>query len=85
MTHSGGQVGAGIDLASMQEKSAQYTRGGFKFACTFLCEGALGKTHVIENDDWTIKKPPAGYDSILAIGRISPKKWKECEVEKKRM
>ena len=85
MPHSGGRVGAGIYLASMQEKSAQYTCGSTKFACMFLCEGALGKSHVIERDDWTIKKPPAGYDSVLAIGRISPKKWKNIHVEKKRV
>lgn len=83
MPHSGGRVGSGIYLASMQEKSAQYTRGSNKFACMFLCEGALGKTHVIEDDDWTIKKPPAGYDSILAIGRIAPKAWKDIEVDEK--
>jgi len=83
MPHSGGRVGAGIYLASMQEKSAQYTRGSNKFACMFLCEGALGKAHVIEDDDWSIKKPPPGYDSVLAIGRISPKTWKDIQVEEK--
>jgi len=83
MPHSGGRVGAGIYLASMQQKSAQYTHGGSKFACMFLCEGALGKTHVIEHDDWTIKEPPQGYDSVLAIGQIAPKIWKNIEVDEK--
>jgi len=83
MSHSGGRVGSGIYLASMQQKSAQYTCGSSKFACMFLCEGALGKSHVIEHDDWTIKKPPTGYDSVLATGQIAPKTWKNIKVDKK--
>lgn len=51
MPHSGGRVGAGIYLAGMQEKSAQYTSGyGTRFACMFLCEAPLGKQHQVTSD-----------------------------------
>lgn len=84
MPHSGGRVGKGIYLASMQEKSAGYTTGyGSKYACMFLCEGALGKSHVIEQDDWRITKPPAGHDSVLASGKISPKVWTNITIDGK--
>mmetsp|Transcript_7668 Transcript_7668/g.8851 ORF Transcript_7668/g.8851 Transcript_7668/m.8851 type:complete len:355 (+) Transcript_7668:1-1065(+) len=86
MPHSGGRVGSGIYLASMQQKSAQYTSGyGSKFACMFLCEGALGKPHVIYQDDWTIKKPPTGFDSVLASGQVAPKVWKDLDVDRKQV
>ena len=38
----------------------------------FLAEVALGKEHSIDRDDWTLTKPPAGYDSIVARGRTEP-------------
>ena len=79
MPHSGGRVGAGIYLASMQEKSAQYTSGyGSKFACMFLCEAPLGKSHKITSDGHhasSLKTAPNGYDSVHAIGMTAPKSW----------
>ena len=72
MPHSGGRVGSGIYLASMQEKSAWYTSGyGAKYACMFLCESPLGKQHEVTSDGHhasSLKKAPAGYDSVHAIG-----------------
>ena len=38
----------------------------------FLAEVALGKEHSIDCDDWTLTKPPSGYDSIVARGRTEP-------------
>ena len=38
----------------------------------FLAEVALGKEHGIDRDDWTLTKPPTGYDSIVARGRTEP-------------
>lgn len=38
----------------------------------FLAEVALGKEHGIERDDWSLTKPPGGYDSIVARGRTEP-------------
>lgn len=38
----------------------------------FLNEVALGKQHIINQDDSTIIKPPKGYDSVLAKGRTEP-------------
>ena len=87
MPHSGGRVGAGIYLASMQEKSQQYTSGyGSKFACMFLCEGALGKTHSVTSDGShasSLKKAPKGYDSVHAVGQVTPKSWTETKIEEK--
>ena len=38
----------------------------------FLAEVALGKEHGIDRDDWSLTKPPSGYDSIVARGRTEP-------------
>ena len=38
----------------------------------FLAEVALGKEHGIVHDDWTLTKPPSGFDSIVARGRTEP-------------
>ena len=85
MPHSGGRVGAGIYLASMQEKSAQYTSGyGAKFACMFLCESALGKTHPVTSDGphaSGLRKAPKGFDSVHAVGTVTPKSWSEVKIE----
>lgn len=79
MPHSGGRVGAGVYLAGMQEKSAQYTSGyGAKFACMFLCEAPLGKQHLVTSDGphaSGLKEAPAGFDSVHAMGTMAPPKW----------
>jgi len=87
MPHSGGRVGSGIYLAAMQEKSSQYTSGyGSKFACMFLCESALGKVHKITEDGHhasSLKKAPKGFDSVHAVGTITPKTWKNMDLDGK--
>ena len=85
MPHSGGRVGAGIYLASMQEKSAQYTSScGAKFACMFLCEGAIGKSHTVTSDGSHasgLKKAPKGYESVHAVGSITPASWTQMDID----
>ena len=86
MPHSGGRVGAGIYLASMQEKSASYTSGyGAKYACMFLCEGTLGKIHEVTQDGAPsrFKKAPAGFDSVHAVGSVTPKAWGAMKLDGK--
>eukprot|EP00978_Attheya_sp_CCMP212_P033483 scaffold135193_cov47-Attheya_sp.AAC.1 len=87
MPHSGGRVGAGIYLASMQEKSASYTSGyGAKFACMFLCEGALGKAHTVTQDGShasSLKSAPAGFQSVHAVGKTQPKVWTRTTLDGK--
>ena len=76
MPHSRGRVGRGIYLASEQSKSAFYTRGacyqGQNMGVLFLVEAAMGKAHNVTKDDWGIKGPPPGFDSIIAQGRMEP-------------
>lgn len=40
----------------------------------FLNEVALGMEHHITRDDWTLTKPPDGFDSIVAKGHTEPGK-----------
>lgn len=42
----------------------------------FLVEAALGKQHSITKDDWTIKAPPAGFDSVVARGQQVGAAWR---------
>ena len=87
MPHSGGRVGAGIYLANLQQKSAQYTSGyGSKFACMFLCEAPLGKQHIVDKDGphaSQLKKAPEGCDSVQAVGSVAPKKSKSITIDGK--
>jgi len=89
MPHSGGRVGSGIYLASMQEKSAGYTCGyGSKYACMFLCEAALGKMHEVTSDGYhasSLKKAPKGFDSVHAVGSIRPKKWDDVQLDDRKV
>ena len=87
MPHSGGRVGAGIYLASMQQKSAQYTNHyGTKFGCMFLTEAVLGKPHQVTSDGphaSGLRKAPAGFDSVHAVGTTQPKTWKSMTIDGK--
>lgn len=69
----------------MQEKSAQYTSGyGSKFACMFLVEAALGKTHFIDSDGphaSSLREAPDGFDSVHAKGQISPGEWDSMNIQ----
>uniref|UniRef100_A0A8B9S681 Poly [ADP-ribose] polymerase n=1 Tax=Apteryx owenii TaxID=8824 RepID=A0A8B9S681_APTOW len=85
MPHSGGRVGKGIYFASETSKSG--ARGAGAMGCTsqrvgimLLNEVALGKTYRITQDDPTLCRPPAGYDSVLACGRTEPDPAQDEEV-----
>ncbi|CAG0887462.1 unnamed protein product [Cyprideis torosa] len=80
MPHSGGRVGRAIYFASENSKSAGYTSGtwstgmqmGEMTGIMFLAEVALGNEYSITKDDHTLKKPPTGYDSVVARGHTEP-------------
>ncbi|KAM9410724.1 protein mono-ADP-ribosyltransferase PARP3 isoform 1-T2 [Pholidichthys leucotaenia] len=72
MPHSGGRVGCGIYFASENCKSAGYVRPCKNTGIMFLNEVALGKEHAITKDNPSLKKAPAGYDSVVARGRVEP-------------
>lgn len=38
----------------------------------FLSEVALGKEYTITKDDYSLKKAPSGYDSVVARGENEP-------------
>jgi len=73
MPSAGGRVGAGLYFADMIEKSASYCgltkdRKGI----VLLNEVALGQIHRIQRDDSSLRKPPKGFDSVLAEGTQMP-------------
>ncbi|KAG5275064.1 hypothetical protein AALO_G00143160 [Alosa alosa] len=72
MPHSGGRVGKGIYFASENCKSASYVSTSKGFGIMFLNEVALGREHTITNDDCSLRKPPAGFDSVVARGSQEP-------------
>lgn len=43
-----------------------------KIGVMFLCEVALGKENTITTDDPSLKKPPPGFDSVVARGHYEP-------------
>ncbi|XP_048755793.1 protein mono-ADP-ribosyltransferase PARP3-like isoform X2 [Ostrea edulis] len=81
MPHSGGRVGSGIYFASENSKSAGYVRCAGNTGIMFLNEVALGKEHIITNDDWTLKSAPAGYDCIIAKGWTEPDPKKDVKLK----
>ncbi|ETW05310.1 hypothetical protein H310_04263 [Aphanomyces invadans] len=76
MPSAGGRVGKGIYLADMLAKSRQYVHptqfDGTQTGCLFLVETALGDIHEITQDDPSLTKPPAPFDSVLAKGTTYP-------------
>ncbi|KNC47884.1 poly polymerase family [Thecamonas trahens ATCC 50062] len=73
MPSAGGRVGKSLYHASMAQKSAQYIRtapDGEGFF--FLDEVVMGRTSELLADDWSLRAPPSGYDSIRAMGTIEP-------------
>ncbi|GAA6215794.1 poly [ADP-ribose] polymerase 3-like isoform X1 [Lates japonicus] len=72
MPHSGGRVGCGIYFASENSKSACYVRTSKNTGVMFLNEVALGKEYTITKDDCSLRKAPAGYDSVVARGTVEP-------------
>jgi len=81
MPHSGGRVGRGIYFASEHAKSAAYVGTVQNTGIMFLSEVALGKQNVITNDDSSLRKPPNGYDSVLAKGRQEPDPSKDTSIK----
>ncbi|XP_062853048.1 protein mono-ADP-ribosyltransferase PARP3 [Trichomycterus rosablanca] len=81
MPHSGGRVGSGIYFASENEKSAGYVRTSKNIGIMFLNEVALGKEYTITKDDYSLKKAPNGYDSVVARGRKEPDSSMDVEIE----
>ncbi|XP_034551580.1 protein mono-ADP-ribosyltransferase PARP3 [Notolabrus celidotus] len=72
MPHSGGRVGRGIYFASENSKSAGYVGCCKTTGVMFLSEVALGKEHTITRDNSSLKKAPAGCDSVVARGSVEP-------------
>ncbi|XP_066284535.1 protein mono-ADP-ribosyltransferase PARP3-like isoform X1 [Branchiostoma lanceolatum] len=73
MPHSGGRVGRGIYFASENSKSAAYVGcASDNVGIMFLNEVALGKEKRITRDDSSLTKAPAGFDSVVAVGRREP-------------
>ncbi|NP_956795.1 protein mono-ADP-ribosyltransferase PARP3 [Danio rerio] len=81
MPHSGGRVGRGIYFASENSKSAGYVRPSNKIGIMFLNEVALGKEYTITRDDPSLRKAPAGYDSVIARGNQEPDPSKDVFIE----
>ncbi|XP_066927889.1 protein mono-ADP-ribosyltransferase PARP3-like [Clytia hemisphaerica] len=82
MPHSGGRVGRGIYFASEHSKSAAYvgsSRDGT--GIMFLNEVALGKQHIIHQDDSSLRAAPKGSDSVLAQGCREPDPSKEVTIQ----
>ncbi|XP_054473027.1 protein mono-ADP-ribosyltransferase PARP3 [Anoplopoma fimbria] len=80
MPHSGGRVGSGIYFASENRKSAGYVRTSKNTGVMFLSEVALGKEHTITKDNSSLKKAPAGYDSVVARGSVEPDPSKDISI-----
>uniref|UniRef100_A0A667WW04 Poly [ADP-ribose] polymerase n=1 Tax=Myripristis murdjan TaxID=586833 RepID=A0A667WW04_9TELE len=80
MPHSGGRVGRGIYFASENSKSAGYVRTSKNTGVMFLNEVALGKEHTITKDDSSLKKAPAGHDSVVARGTVEPDPSKDISI-----
>ncbi|XP_053152143.1 protein mono-ADP-ribosyltransferase PARP3 isoform X2 [Hemicordylus capensis] len=73
MPHSGGRVGKGLYFASENSKSAGYVgTTSTRVGIMFLNEVALGKEYRITRDDPSLRKPPDGYDSVVACGVTEP-------------
>ena len=81
MPHSGGRVGRGIYFASENGKSAAYVSCSGKTGVMFLGEAVLGREHHITVDDPSLRAAPAGYESIVAKGRVEPDPAGDVEME----
>jgi len=70
----------------MQKMSAGYTYGYGSLSCMFLCEAPLGNMHLVTSDGPhanRLTKPPNGFDSVLAVGRVTPKSWTIMDIDGK--
>lgn len=57
---------------SSEIPSALVVRTSKNTGVMFLCEVALGKENTITEDNHTLKKAPAGFDSVVARGTVEP-------------
>ncbi|XP_076003403.1 protein mono-ADP-ribosyltransferase PARP3 [Genypterus blacodes] len=80
MPHSGGRVGRGIYFASENAKSACYVCTSKHTGVMFLNEVALGKEHTITVDDGSLRKAPAGFNSVVARGSVEPDPKKDVHI-----
>uniref|UniRef100_A0A671Q956 Poly [ADP-ribose] polymerase n=1 Tax=Sinocyclocheilus anshuiensis TaxID=1608454 RepID=A0A671Q956_9TELE len=81
MPHSGGRVGRGIYFASENIKSAGYVHPSNNTGIMFLNEVALGKEYTITQDYPSLRKAPAGYDSVVARESHEPDPSKDVFIE----
>ncbi|KAM5315465.1 protein mono-ADP-ribosyltransferase PARP3-like isoform 1-T2 [Glossophaga mutica] len=85
MPHSGGHVDKGTYFASENSKSAGYVTGmscgNHRVGYMFLGEVALGREHPVTIDEPSLKKPPPGFDSVIARGRTEPDPTQDTELE----
>ncbi|XP_076870489.1 protein mono-ADP-ribosyltransferase PARP3 [Brachyhypopomus gauderio] len=81
MPHSGGRVGRGIYFASENAKSASYVHTSNGIGIMFLNEVALGKECTIVSDDYSLRKAPDGYDSVVARGVQEPDPSKDVVIQ----
>jgi len=81
MPHSGGRVGRGIYFASENGKSANYVAPAADIGIMFLNEVALGKEHIITQDDSSLREAPKGFDSIVAKGWTEPDPSKDVTLK----
>merc|ERR1712187_996075 len=59
-------------FASECSKSFGYVRNRSSTGFMGLAEVALGRVHEIYRDDSSLRRPPSGYDSVVACGRTEP-------------
>lgn len=57
---------------SIVRMSAFVVRTSKNTGVMFLCEVALGKENTITRDNHSLKKAPAGFDSVVARGLVEP-------------
>ncbi|XP_048190977.1 protein mono-ADP-ribosyltransferase PARP3 isoform X2 [Perognathus longimembris pacificus] len=85
MPHSGGRVGRGIYFASENSKSASYVSpvrcGTHQVGYMFLGEVALGKEYHITTDEPGLRRPPPGFDSVIARGHTEPDPALDIELQ----
>jgi len=70
---SGYRFGKGLYFADIMTLSSNYCRvqRDNPYGFMLLCDTALGKLYECAQDKY-MEKPPAGYDSTWALGRIEP-------------
>ena len=79
-------MGKGIYLADCQAKSASYCTPsplkGKSHGIMFLVEAPMGREYTVTQDGTpsSFHAPPAGYDSVVARGRMGPDPEEDLEL-----